>query len=245
MMIRKTLLFAGLLTLLFGTQAYAQDAPGVDELVDRNVEAKGGRELLGSVQSMKQTGQAAVMGMSVPITIYAKRPDKVRSEVEVQGMEIVNAFDGETAWGINPMAGAEPQKLPADQVASIKSQASFDGMLFNHGENGYTLAYLGEGEVRGAPAYKLRVTDAAGDSLTLFLDADSFLEVKTEKEVTDPQMGQVTVETFFDDYRVVEGMKLPFVIETVVKGQSFQKVTMEEIDLNAEIPDSLFAFPGN
>ena len=112
-----------------------------DELIAKNLEARGGLEKLKAVNTMMMTGTIDMeMGgqeMSMAVTIYKKRPDKMRSEVTIpsMGVEVINGFDGEVAWMDNPMAGGV-QKMPEAQARLAHNQANMDGVFVDYKETG-------------------------------------------------------------------------------------------------------------
>lgn len=217
------------------------------EIVDQHVAAIGGRETLRSVESLQMTGQVEMpsVGMTMPLTITQKRPSKVHVRVDVaaMGAEVVNAYDGETAWQSNPMQGGT-QKMTGEQARTIKEQADIDGFLVDYAAKGYGLEYVGAVEVKGAPAEKLQVTRPDSSQFFVFLDAASFLQVKVEAEGTNPMTGaKAKVETYMGDYRDVGGVQMPFELEVVIGGQPFQTITMSDVKLNVEVDDTIFAYP--
>lgn len=229
-------------------QGVATDAKEgmLDELLAKNAEARG-VEKLPSIQSLKWNGDAQMMGMDMPITLFMKRPGKIRTEVEIKAMnmEFVSGFNGTEGWAINPAAGATPQALPKDQLAGMKDQADIDGVLVNYKEKGHVLEYLGEEVVKGKPAHKIKVVRADRPDVYLYLDAVSNLEVKTEGEGNNPQTGaKVKVETFMSDYREVGGVMLPHAMEIKMDGETFQTVVFSSIELNTEMKNDMFNMPG-
>ena len=184
------------------------------ELIDQYIATQGGRETLQAVESLQMTGEVymPVAGMSMPITIIQKRPSKMHVQVDVtaMSMQVVNGFDGETAWTSNPMQGGT-QKLGGEQLRNFKEQADIDGLLVNYAEKGYTVEFVGEEEVKGAIAKKLQVMRPDSSMLYVYLDNESHVEVKLESESTNPMTGATAmVETYLSDYREVEGMMRPF-----------------------------------
>ena len=140
----------------------ASDAPMTmeQELVAKHIEANGGLAALQAIESVQMAGELymSAAGMNMPITLTIKRPAKMHIHVKVaaMNMEVINAFDGETAWEDNPMQGGL-RKLPADQAARFKEQADLDGILVNHEAKGYSVKYAGEAEIKGTPTQKLKV----------------------------------------------------------------------------------------
>ncbi len=217
-----------------------------DRLVNAYIAATGGLEAIRGMQTVTMKADISMMGMNMPLVIYSKRPGKMRSEVDVtaMNMKVVTATDGTTAWTQNPMVGPTAQVLPAEQAKTIADQADIDGMLVGYKERGYSVTYVGEEPVRGKPAHKLKV-DRPGQSLVhVFLDTESHLQVKQEGEGLDPQSGsRVPMATYMSDYRAVEGVMMPFLMEVEMSGNIFQTMTMSQIEVNTEIEDRLFSLP--
>src|SRR5688572_21532346 len=125
--------------------AAAAHAQTVDEIVAKNLQAKGGAEKWKSVDSVKMTGKVTLQGMELPLTVYAKRPNYNRQEIMLQDKQLVQAFDGTTAWYINPMMGSDvAQETPAAQAEMMKNGADFDGALINYKSKGHTIEFVGK-----------------------------------------------------------------------------------------------------
>jgi len=242
----RSAVFAVLPIALCGVAA-GQSAPAIEELVARNLAARGGADKIKAVQTIKATAKAFVMGgIELPITIYLKRPSSMRFESSIQGKSMIQAFDGTDAWTINPLTGTDEAKaMSAQETKQMRNNAadSLDGSLLDYKEKGTTLVLTGQEDVEGSPAYKILVTRKDGSSTYEWLDVRSFLEVKTSGKVT--QMGQeVEVETFASDYRAVAGVMLPYVTDQRLNGQSMMKMTIENVVVNGPVDDALFKFPG-
>jgi len=234
------------LVLLTGYAA----AETVEEIVAANLEAKGGEEAWMALETGRMTGTLRMGGgaagaMEMPFTVEFKKPNKIRLEFTMQGMTAVQAFDGEIGWAILPFLGkTEAEEMAEDQVKQLKDQADFEGVLVNYKEKGHTVELVGQEEVDGTPAYKLKVTRADGDVDFLYLDEEYFVEFKTEA-TREVQGNEVTVSTVLGDYKEVGGLLFAHSMEMAFGGGEAQQViTIESIDLGMEIPDERFAMPG-
>lgn len=237
------------LMVAFAAPVQAQDEKA-DEIVLKYLEARGGVAKIQETQSLKQIGEVNMpaMGMVMPIVIYQERPAKLRSEVEVNAngmeMEVINGFDGTVGWMINPMAGGGVQEVPEEQLSSLESQADMDGPLVNYADKGNLLEYVGEEDVNGVNAHKIKMTQADSSETFLFFDPETNLQVKSTSEGTNPMSGaEAEVEQFYSDYREVEGVLRPFKIEVKIDGQVFQTITMATVVANEDFDDTLFAKP--
>lgn len=227
-------------------QAQEQKAPTVTELVAKNVEAKGGAEALKSLQSVKVTGKMLVNEgqFEFAYSQTKKRPGEVRTEATVQGLTMVQAYDGKEGWKISPFGGRkDPEKMSGDDAKSLVEDAEVDGPLVDWQAKGSTIDYLGTEDVDGTQAHKLKVTRKNGDVSYVYLDPDHFLEIRVLTQRVE-RGAQVEVETDIGDYEKVGGVFVPFSIESGQKGSSDkQKIIIEKAEANVPIDDAMFRFP--
>jgi len=222
----------------------------VDEIIEKNIQAKGGIEKIKAVKSKRTTGKTLVRGVEFPFTIHQKRPSFFKIETTIQGMTMVQAHDGETVWQINP-AGGGLQKMASGQAMSFRSQADFDGPLLGHKDIGFIAELVGKEDMEGGEVYHLKLT-VADDSLRIaagnftthvYLDAESFLEIKMTIE-GNVEGNSFKVDTYLSDYKEVGGLMMPHLIESKMGGQTVSQMIMEKIELNVDIDDSIFKMPG-
>jgi hypothetical protein len=224
--------------------AFAYNA---DELVAKNVEAKGGFEKLHAIRALRLSGRMRIQGDTVELGYVAliKQPGSIRYEASLQGLTVVQAYDGQQAWQINPFQGRkDPEKLSADDAKGLAEDAvDFAGPLVDYKAKGYALEYIGREDIDGTDAYELRITRANGDLTTVYLDPDYFLEIRSVNRRIEHG---VPVETVIDygDYEEVAGVFLPFSQVSGLKGSSErQKVQFEKGEANIETHDPSFEFP--
>jgi outer membrane lipoprotein-sorting protein len=240
----KRKIFASLfLAGLIGSAAWAQT---VDEIIAKNIQAKGGLEKLKSVQSLRMTGKMMVgPGMEAPMVIETARPHKMRVEFTFQGMTGIQAYNGTSGWMVMPFMGKkDPEPMSADDLKQAEDQADIDGPLVDYKEKGHQVELLGKDEIEGTPVYKLKLTKKNGDVSTIYLDADSFLEIKAEGKAK--MRGQeIEGETTFGDYKEVGGLVIAHSIQSKMKGGQGpgQTITFEKIEINPDLPASLFEMP--
>ena len=218
----------------------------VDQLVAKNIEAKGGAEALHALQAVKLTGKSLVNQgqLELGYSETKKRPGAVRIEYSVQGMTAVQAYDGQDGWRISPFQGRkDPEKMSADDTKSLIEEAEVDGPLVDWKEKGSKVEYLGTEDVDGTQAHKLKVSLKNGDTQYVFLDPDHFLEIRIVSQRTE-HGSQVETETDLSDYEKVNGVYVPFSVESGPKGASDkQKTIVEKADGNVPVDDALFHFP--
>ena len=240
-MLRRMLLGIAVLALL-APLAHAQT---VDEVIAKHVQARGGLEKLKAVKSVRMTGKMMMgPGMEAPVVLEMSRPNKMRMEFTVQGMTGVQAFDGKTAWIVMPFTGKkDPEVVPAEDSKDFEDQADMDGPLVDYKAKGHQVELVGKEPVEGTDAYKLKLTLKTGNVQYLYIDAENYLEIKTEskRKVRGTEM---ELEGTPGDYKAVEGIMFPFSIENGAKGSPQKnKLTIDKIELNPAVDESHFAMP--
>jgi outer membrane lipoprotein-sorting protein len=236
----KKLALALCATALLAAPMFAQTA---DELIEKNIKAHGG-EKMKAMKSVRMTGNMKMGPIEAPFTISKSRPENVRMEFTVQGMTGMQAYDGSTGWMVMPFMGKkDPEKMAGDELDSIKEEADFDGPMVDYKAKGNKVEYLGKVEVEGTPAYKLKLTRKNGNEETVYLDADNYLEIKTEGK-RKIQGQESETETTIGNYKEVDGVLFATQIENHIKGRDgAQTFTIDKIEVNPAIDASTFAMP--
>jgi len=220
-------------------------AQSVDEIVSEYLQARGGLDKIKAVDSARFTGKMSLGGqMEAPFVWEWKRPNKLRVEFTVQGQAGVQAFDGESGWSLMPFLGiTDPQPMAEDEKGILEEKADLDGKFVDSAKKGYVIEYIGEEEIEGTPAHKLKVTNKHGDVSHFYFDAEHHLELKEEGKRTFRGQ-EIEFETTQRDYRQVDGLMFAHSIESKPKGApEGQVITFETIELNVEVSDSEFAMP--
>jgi hypothetical protein len=229
------------LTTLLTLLARAQTA---DEIIAKNIQARGGLEKLKSVQTLRISGNFAIGGFRAAFVQENKRPFKVREEQIIQGMVGIDAYDGKVAWHVVPWEGRKDADLiSADDRKSLIEDGDIDGQLVDYRNKDHRAEYVGHDSVEGTDCYKIKLTLATGDVRYYYIDTDTFMQLKTEDETNIRGTVRYT-ETYFGDYEQVDGIYFPFALEAGTKGDSERvKYTIDKIAVNSPLPDSLFAMP--
>jgi outer membrane lipoprotein-sorting protein len=183
-------------------------------------------------------------GMDAPIVLELKRPKSMRIDISIQGMSIVQAYDGSVGWMLNPMSGrstAEP--LPSEMMKSVEEQADMDGPLMDYKAKGHTAELLGKETADGTECYKVKLTEKDGDVTVFFIDTETFLGIKQEATRTIRGTA-VETETIVGNWKDVGGVMYPHSIDAGQKGSpQRQKLTIEKIEVNVPVDDARFKMP--
>jgi outer membrane lipoprotein-sorting protein len=225
------------------TSADAAQAVTVDDVIARNLAARGGAEKLRSLNSVKITAVVTAQGMELPMTSWAMRPNRLRRDTKFQDQNIVMAFDGKTVWNINPMTGSTaPQEVTGPQADLTRDEATFDPLFLTYKERGHTIELVGTETVDGTEAYHLKVTKKNGSIEHYYLNAATALEMRT---VSTLERNGMTAEVTTDlgDYQTVDGMQVAFSMKQSMRGNLVAQVKLQKVEFNVPIEDDLFRMP--
>jgi outer membrane lipoprotein-sorting protein len=219
-------------------QEPATAAPTVESLVAKANEASGGLDRIKAVRSFRQTGSlvAPDLAGSVPLVLYAKRPNLARQDVLLPGGSLIVGFDGARAWKNDPSAG--PTALVAEQADAIEQQSEFDSPLVDAKAKGSTVEYVGAEMFAGKAVQHLKVTDKKGRVQHCYLDSATSLEVR----IVSP-LGSVDIEQQLSDYRIVRGIKFPFALRSLTGGRLAATITITKVELDVPLDDAFFKMP--
>ncbi|MCF6300827.1 MAG: hypothetical protein L3J52_06885 [Proteobacteria bacterium] len=236
---RKLYFIFTALFLVFTAQAELK----LQDVLDDYIEAKGGMDVIKNINSIKLNGKMTMGPMEMPMTILMKRPNKVYTSFEVQGMKGIQAFDGKVGWSVMPFMGKpDAEEMADDQLKMTKDQADIDGPLIGYKKKGYTLELIGKTEIEGTPVIEIKVTKKDGDVTHVYLDEEYKLEVMIKTKTS--MMGQeVEIETYMSDYKEVGDTVIPHSMAVKIAGTGTQNLSFETVELNTGIDDSIFTMP--
>ena len=235
--------FLLLASLAVALPSHAEPAPTLQALLAKHVQAIGPIERMQTRRvKLRVTGIAP---FDLPVVVESSRPNLIRKDVRIQDSVQTTAYDGKRAWKTDPFVagGATPATLSPEETRALLDEADFDGALIKPESKGVKVVYVGQSKVDGRDAHELRLTLASGASATVWLDGVTFLEIKRSQML--PVMGKMqTVDTLITDYRVVQGIKVPFRMESGV-GSAPQKVLIvtDAVEFNPKLDNARFEKP--
>jgi len=215
----------------------------VEEIIARHVEGRGGLEKLRSIKTMKETGRiTAGEQRSALVTRERKRPGRMRLQFTVQGVTSVQVIDGHRGWRMSPPDGhLEPEPLPEEVETEAAEKADIDGPLIDWKAKGHKVELAGSETIEGRETYKLKVTLESGAMLHTYLDAESFIRVRSDS-TRHFRDRAVQVTTTYSDHKKTDGILFPRLIEVVAVGRPQQlRVVVDSIEINLPLSDERFA----
>jgi len=230
--------------ILIVISSYGAFGQTAEELVAKNIEAKGGLEKLRAIQSVRMSGTQDNDGFKAAVGQENKRPNLVRETFALQGMTSIQAYDGGAGWQVRPFGGRkDPELMGEEDLRGLLLDADFDGPLVDYKEKGNKIESLGHDTVDGDDAYKLKVTLKNGDILYYYLDPDTFLEIRKEGQLFLRGSVQEFVVNL-GSYKPVNGIMFPFSVSNGPKGvDNLPNTTYEKIEVNVPLEDAKFAVP--
>lgn len=238
-----------LAALLIGCAANPASAQDAQSLIAKNLEARGGAAAIDAIKSISFQGRTIFPG-DFELTFKSSQAhlasaDAIRLDLSLQGLDLVQAYDGHEAWRINPFQGRkDAERMSADDARQLADQALIEGPLLASRKDGSKVQYLGRDDFDGTLAYKLKVTQKDGDEFVYWLDPDTYLEIKVD-ETRRIRGAQQTNETELGDYEKVAGVYFPMSVESWSQGQpnQRQRTIIASGTANVPVDTAFFAEP--
>jgi len=239
----KQIITVIILLFLVQLSSYSKDIT-VDEIIASVIKSRGGNEAADAIKTMKITGKMSAMGMDLPMSIQFKNPGKNRTDMEVMGSKIVEVVNGNEGWFINPLMGnSNPTKMPEAEFNENKDKNDFVNFsLAKYKENGLKVTLQGTKIIDGKECYKLFVvTKDAKESYTYIDISDFKIIMQSSKGNVMGKMAEL--EIYFKDYKSENGLLMSHTMDTKSDGQSIGTIIFDKIEINIDIPDSIFELP--
>lgn len=245
-------------------RAASLPAMSAAQVVEKNVAARGGLAAWQAVQTMSWKGKMGAGATTyavvtpkgkleqkqreetqLPFTLEFKRPLKSRLELEFDGQTAVQVFDGANGWKLRPFLGrSDWDAFTPDEQKLAAAEPGIDGLLIDYAAKGAKVESAGTEMVEGHAAYKLKVTRKDGEVRHVWVDGQSFLDVKIDGNPRKLDGRPHPVAIYLRDYRRDQGLMIPHLLETAVQGvPKTEKVTLESVAVNPKLDDARFAKP--
>ena len=240
----RSLLLAS--TLIWSLAAYGQEAAATltaEEIIEKSIQALGGREAMTKMTSLVAKGTIDIvsMGGTASTEFYAKAPDKRYNLTTVEGYgEIKQGYDGKAGWSSEPQNGLVD--VTGGQLAGTRREAQFNGDL--RWKDLYKSASVaGKEKVGTRDCWLVKLSPPDGKPISRYYDAETFLLAKTVATADSPQ-GEAEVTVVLADYRDIgNGVKQPYTLTITLPGIGDLITKYKEFQYNVEIDDAKFAKP--
>ncbi len=240
---------------------------GVQSLQETGLMGAGGNERATQpveVPGAKRPGKSLPLPSSprlkeeaqLPFVMDLERPRKLRLEIQFAGKTAVQVYDGENGWKLRPYLNRlEVEPYTADELKLASMQSELDGPLVDYAAKGTTIELEGMEKVENRDTYNLKLTLKDGRTTHVWVDAQTFLEAKVEGQPRHLDGKMHPVEVYYRDYRAVNGLQIPFVLEThVLPAESgaagarephypAEKIAVEKVVVNPKLDAAQFTKP--
>lgn len=209
------------------------NAQSLDEIV-KKYSAANKLDKVSSLKTIKITGKMSMMGMEMPMTLWMKNPNMIKTVTSFNGQEMVQVYDGVKGYTINPMTGSsKPVEMTAEEIKQTLRANMFQNYMAVYLKNGQ-LSLDGDENVNDKPAYKLKATLEGGTVVNLFIDKSSFLMIK----ITTNTSG-MAIDSFPTNYTETSGFILPMKTTTTAKGMEIV-MNFSQVEVDTPMDDSIF-----
>jgi len=233
----RTRLLSILIALMLTGGTYPAPAQDAGKIVEQYVKAAGGARLLARIQTLTLEGTfTSDDGKMGTYTLDTKLPNRYYSELMAGEKNVIEAYNGKSAWHQN--AAGELGTLVGPEGMQLEAAAQYyNSRLVNPKKSKITLAFVGHAQVRGRDAMQVEITTATGVKRQVFFDPQTRLIVKEAATV-----GGVEEEILYDEYRTVDGVKLPHKVE-LHRGDDKYDISVTRAAINGAVGERVFDFP--
>jgi|SRR5450432_499455 outer membrane lipoprotein-sorting protein len=231
------------------------------QVVDKNVAARGGLAAWRAVQTISWKGKMGAGATTyttvtpagkmqrkereeaqLPFTLEFKRPNKTRIEIEFNGQTAVQVYDGAQGWKLRPFLGRNSwDTYSPDELKKAAAEPGIDGLLIDAAAKGAKVESAGTDTVEGHAAYNLKVTLKDGEVRHVWVDGQSFLELKVDGAPRRLDGKPHAVEIYQRDYKKDQGLMIPHLLETAVRGvKKTEKIQIDSVTVNPTLSDTRF-----
>jgi outer membrane lipoprotein-sorting protein len=238
--IKMKLLKHCLLLLTASAGIIAVQAQTADDIINKHIEAVGGKDKLSQVNSVYMESTISAMGNDGPSTINIVNGKGFRLESEINGQKIIQVYTDKSGWAVNPFAGGtDAQPMPNDQYKAGRDQIDVGGPLFNYASKGSKVELLGQED----SAYKIKLTSKDSVVTTFYIDPATYYIKKSVQTLN--MMGQdMEVTRTSSDFRKTDfGIVNPYTVDISYGGQFSITSTLKKIEFNKTIDPKIFDMP--
>lgn len=218
--------------------AFSVKAQTVDEVVDKHLEAIGGKAKWAELKSVRMESNLSVQGMDIPVITTRVHNVGQRVDISAMGMDgyIINTMTA--GWTYMPFMGqSAAEAMPEEQVKEGADELDLQGSLLNYKEKGHTVELLGKEDVDGTECFKIKLTTKSGKNRTLFVDTKNYYLIRTVAKATVMGQEQEISINYGDYKKTPEG----YVFAHTIGGAFGQgDMTVTKIEINKPIDEKVF-----
>ncbi len=218
------------------------------QIIAKNVAARGGAEAWRRIDTLAWAGRVeGGAPVALPFMMELQRPNKTRFEVTAGDRRFVRVFDGRNGWRVRPGSSGAPETraFSREEADYARNEFVIDGPLIDHEAKGVKVKLLGLDEIEGRKAHLLEATLASGGMRRIWIDVDTFLEIRIDRPSTNPVVKGAPSSIYYSNWRSIEGVMIPLTIESraATAPLASEKLIIEKVAFNPKLPDLAFGKP--
>lgn len=231
-------------TIIALISAFTVSAQTADDIINKYLEASGGKDFLGKLTTVYYEGTMDVMGMQGIIKNTTLNGKGMRQDVDMMGSIMTTCYNDKGGWTINPFMGSTTaEDMPEAQYSAGKDNIFIAAPFIRYEELGYKAELEGTETAGGVDAFKIKMTSPLNTTNTYYFHPENYQMIKSV-EVSDMQGQMVENIMNFSDYRTTDGYLMPFKIDMdMAGGQMLMTLTISKVELNVQVNDSIFLKP--
>ena len=218
------------LLLLFSAIVFAQ--ANVDEVINKVMDAQGGKEKLLTIKTVKMIGNIEFSGQKIPFNLYAIDKTAYRSEFTFSGLTGYTIITKDSGFNFSPFQGqTSPESMTAEDVKLSQDNLDQQGVLVNYKEKGYTVDLMENEDVDGVDALQLKVTITPNKTQYYFIDPSNYYIIRIKTVSVSNGQQQRYTNDFYDFRKTAAGIILPYTQDNI---------TFDKIEVNVPVDEKLF-----
>ncbi|MBI3883333.1 MAG: hypothetical protein HY305_03715 [Sphingobacteriales bacterium] len=245
----KNLIPLGLL-IVFLVAAQFATAQTVDEIINKYIKARGGKEKLNAIHSIYMEGMRNMMGNNILVKINKEQNKLSRIDFEMSGTNAFSVITPKEGWSYFPKFSDTAVQLPANAVEGMQSDLDIAGPLVDHLAKGHKAELIGKEMADGVPCYKIKLTTANNKNILYWIDTKDYFLIQSAQRgrsrfghQKDGYAPDAVITTIYKNYNAVDGILFPFIIETKMEdgGNKLDGATVySKIMLNQPVNTELY-----
>lgn len=214
----------------------------VDDVIAANQKARGG-DKISELKSIEISAKLTAMGFSTPYRMLFQLPDKIRYELNLMGMNISTIMNGNKGW---MMSDSSIQEFDEANLKAMKEELQnlniYKSILADYKTQGLKVELVGKEKDTSlkAEVYKIKITMKDSTEYMDYIDVNTYLEYKIAVVKNNKQQMRSGQEILYSDYKLVNGVNIPYKIEIKMNGSVLSTFTFEKVDVNKPIDQELF-----
>jgi hypothetical protein len=229
--------------LVFFSISLAVQAQTADEIITKYIAITGGKTAWANIRSAVSSGTYNYGGIEFPFEAWSKAPNLYKYKVSSNGKYFAQAYDGKQGWTIDGFKGEKTKTILEGKAAKAmanEADVELESPFINYKQKGSNITAEGNDTVGNVLCYKIKLIQNATDTSTWFFSTADYSLLKKRAVAKNAELSHGLLDTYYSDYRDVEGIKVPFKTVSKIEDQTVLTVVIHKLQLNVPIANEAF-----